>query len=398
MKKDKPMKTKAIQLAVAVIAGVGLGVLAANYFAQRSSQPPSATTTPQTPALQAEPARREANSNTPTQPSPSPLAPGPSPLPPTQNPKPTTAVLSSVPVTLSIISLTETRSQITSPSAPTPQFSGLRLELVFSGELVNRSLKYGNLQISKAVDDAGTDLIIARAERPGGFVTNALPVLRPIETAKPPAGPAALPIPFLRPAATTSDGGTGVPPAKSDGTKTDGVTGVPPLKDGSATVSVANPNPQAGDSRPTAPSPSSPPSTQSPMPSQTVRLSIHLKSPPRTATALKELEGTLQFLQTSGTLEIKTPAVKTLEGKAIETPELQAARVSVGIQAARKSSFVTDPARALTLRISGLKDALLRVVFVDKDGKPLRTNNSWYSPSAGVEDWTYVTVLWAMRH
>jgi hypothetical protein len=292
---------------------------------------------------------------------------------------------------------------------------------VFSGELVNRSLKYGNLQVSKAVDDAGTDLIIARAERPGGFVTNALPVLRPIETAKPPAGPAALPIPFLRPAATTSDGGTGVPPAKSDGTKTDGVTGVPPLKDGSATVSVANPNPQAGtllppnsgtgasgearaitsaagDSRPTAPSPSSPPSTQSPMPSQTVRLSIHLKSPPRTATALKELEGTLQFLQTSGTLEIKTPAVKTLEGKAIETPELQAARVSVGIQAARKSSFVTDPARALTLRISGLKDALLRVVFVDKDGKPLRTNNSWYSPSAGVEDWTYVTVLWAMRH
>jgi hypothetical protein len=102
------MKTKAIQLAVAVIAGVGLGVLAANYFARRQSatSPPSSLS-PQTPALQAEPARREANSNTPTQPSPSPLAPGPSPLPPTQNPKPTTTVLSSVPVTLSIISFTE---------------------------------------------------------------------------------------------------------------------------------------------------------------------------------------------------------------------------------------------------------------------------------------------------
>jgi hypothetical protein len=119
-------------------------------------------------------------------------------------------------------------------------------------------------------------------------------------------------------------------------------------------------------------------------------LLIHLKTPPRTSTALKELEGTLQFLQTAGTLELKTPAIKTLEGKPIETPELQAARVSIGVQPARKSSFVTDPARAVTLRIGGTKDAVLRVAFVDKDNKPLRTQNSWYSPSPGIEDWSYV--------
>jgi hypothetical protein len=360
------MTSKPLQLTVAILAGALLGVFGAHYFLNR---PPAPT-----------PYADQRSEGVGHQSDESALQPKTENLKPSAVPPLRSQVSALIPqisalspsATLSISSFTETRSQITSPSASSPQFAGLRLELLFSGEAVNRALKYGNVQITKAVDNAGNDLIIQRAERPGGFVTNSLPVLRPIEPPNPQGRPPGMPFLFPRPAGTRTASGTSTNSANAADIKTESVKSEP---------SVVKENPSAE------------PKTQNQKPSatpQTVRLPIHLKTPPRTSTALKELEGTLQFLQTAGTLEIKTPAVKTLEGKPIESPELQNVPVKFTVHPPPKSSFVTDPARAVALRISGLKDAILRVSFVDKDNKPVRTTNSWYSPSPGVEDWTYV--------
>ena len=180
------MTTKALQLTVAILAGILLGVFGAHYFLRSGDQKPEAR------SQRSEVATPSQNSNTPP---PSPLRSQVSSL------IPQISALSPS-ATLSISSFTETRSLISSPSASAPQFAGLRLELMFSSELVNRSLKYGNVQITKAVDNAGNDLIIQRAERPGGFVTNAIPVLRPIEPSNPQGRMPAPPFLFPRPAGT----------------------------------------------------------------------------------------------------------------------------------------------------------------------------------------------------
>jgi hypothetical protein len=218
---------------------------------------------------------------------------------------------------------------------------GLRVELDFVGMLVQSSLKYSDASLTFAVDDMGNDLILRhpiQRDKPAQP-----PEFHFIEHRQP--EPA-----WLRPQAISVKPG------------------------GSATVGSDSHRELNADNES----------------KNLVKVQVFLRLPKRNASMLKALEGTVQFMQSSGTMDAIFPAVKAQLGKTLEDVNLVLLGVTISAQAAPKTGFVGDPDRALTLRVEGKRDAVLAVAFLNKEGRrlPYRMRGQVVTPF-GLE-WTYL--------